>query len=81
MRSSRHLRGAVRVLGTLALSASLWLTLAATALARDGGEGTYGKTNDKVVTNVGFMLIIFFPLLVLTLSLIQAWLTRRKEHR
>ena len=49
-------------------------------MARDGGEGTYGKTDDKVITNVGFALIIFFPLLVLTLSLIQAWLTKRKEH-
>jgi len=65
---------------TLSLTAALWLALAATAIARDGGEGTYGKTDDKVITNVGFGLIIFFPLLVLTLSLIQAWLTKRKEH-
>jgi Na+-driven multidrug efflux pump len=65
---------------TLALTAALWLSLAATAIARDGGEGTYGKADDKVVTNFGFALIIFFPLLVLTLSLIQAWLNKRKEH-
>ena len=80
MRQRRNLRGARRALMTLAFTAALWLTLAATALARDGGEGTYGKTNDKVVTNAGFILIVFFPLLVLTLSLIQAWLTKRKQH-
>jgi hypothetical protein len=65
---------------TLVTTAALWLSLAATAMARDGGEGVYGKTNDKVVTNFGFALIIFFPLLVLTLSLIQSWLTKRKQH-
>ena len=27
----------------------------------DGGEGLYGETNDKVVTNAGFILIVFFP--------------------
>jgi hypothetical protein len=80
MRPRRQLCPALQALATLALSAVLWLSLAATAIARDGGEGTYGKTDDKVITNVGFALIIFFPLLVLTLSLIQAWLTKRKQH-
>jgi len=80
MRPGRNLRNVPRALLTLSLTAALWLALAATAIARDGGEGTYGKTDDKVITNVGFGLIIFFPLLVLTLSLIQAWLTKRKEH-
>ncbi len=80
MRPGRNLRNVPRALMTLSLTAALWLALAATAIARDGGEGTYGKTDDKVITNVGFGLIIFFPLLVLTLSLIQAWLTKRKEH-
>ena len=80
MTPKRDLRRVVRALTTIALTAGLWLALAATAIARDGGEGTYGKTDDKVITNVGFALIIFFPLLVLTLSLIQHWLTKRKEH-
>jgi hypothetical protein len=80
MRPGRNLRNVLRALMTVSLTAALWLALAATAIARDGGEGTYGKTDDKVVTNVGFALIVFFPLLVLTLSLIQAWLIKRKEH-
>jgi hypothetical protein len=58
--------------------------LAPTALARvghDGGQGTYGEADDKVVTNAGFILIIFFPLLVLLLSLLQGSLERRKARR
>jgi hypothetical protein len=73
-------RSAARAAITLALTAALWLSLTGLAFARDGGEGTYGKTNDKVVTNAGFILIVFFPLLILTLSLIQAWLSKRKER-
>jgi len=47
----------------------------------DGGEGTYGPANDKVVTNVGFLLIAGFPLLILVLTLIQSALERRKDRR
>jgi hypothetical protein len=47
----------------------------------DGGEGTYGETDDKVVTNAGFILIAFFPTLVLLLSLLQWRLDKRKEAR
>jgi hypothetical protein len=51
------------------------------ALAHDGGEGTYGPANDKVVTNAGFILIAFFPLFILLMSLLQSSLDRRKERR
>jgi hypothetical protein len=62
-------------LGTVLLS----LMLAAPALARpDGGEGLYGKTNDKIITNFGFGLMIGFTLLVTTLSVLQYLLERRK---
>jgi hypothetical protein len=57
------------------------LLLAPTALAHDGGEGWSGETNDKVVTNAGFILIAFFPLFVLVASLIQWRLDQRKERR
>ena len=49
--------------------------------AHDGGEGWYGETNDKVVTNAGFILIVFFPLFVLCMSLLQWRLDKRKERR
>jgi hypothetical protein len=50
-------------------------------MAEKGGEGLYGKTNDKVITNFGFGLIIFFILLVTGLSVGQHLLDRRKQRR
>jgi hypothetical protein len=59
-----------------------FLLLAPAALAQgDGGEGLWGETNDKVVTNAGFILIAAFPLLVFTLSMIQRSLDKRKDRR
>ena len=57
------------------------LALAAPAIAEKGGEGTYGKTDDKVITNFGFGLIIFFTTLVIALSVAQYLLERRKTRR
>jgi preprotein translocase subunit SecG len=55
--------------------------LAFAAEGHDGGEGLYGPTDDKVVTNAGFILIAGFPVLVLVLTLIQSALDRRKDRR
>ena len=55
--------------------------LAPAALAHDGGQGTYGEVDDKVTTNAGFIVIGFFPLLILLLSLLQWRLDKRKEAR
>ena len=55
--------------------------LAGAALAADGGEGTYGKANDKVITNFGFGLMIFFAVLVTGLSLVQHLLEKRKRPK
>jgi hypothetical protein len=55
--------------------------IAPAALAHDGGQGTYGETNDKVVTNAGFIVIGFFPLFILVMSLLQWRLEKRKESR
>ncbi|HEY1511491.1 MAG TPA: hypothetical protein VGF93_20955 [Solirubrobacteraceae bacterium] len=58
------------------------LTLAPDALARQtGGEGFYGQTTDKVITNAMFLTIIFFPTLILVFSLIQWRLDKRKHAR
>lgn len=62
------------------LLASL-LLLAPTALAHDAGMGTYGEADDKVVTNAGFIVIAFFPLLILLLSMLQWKLEKRKDRR
>jgi hypothetical protein len=71
----------VRILVASLLSAVLSLALAAPAIAGEGGEGLYGKTDDKVITNFGFGLIIFFVVVVTVLSLAQSWLGRRKGSR
>jgi putative copper export protein len=56
------------------------LVLAPAAMAADG-VGTYGRTDDKVVTFFAFGLIAFFAILVTVLSLIQIRLENRKERR
>jgi len=68
------------MLGTAA-ALLLSLALAAPAIAGKGGEGLYGKTNDKVITNFGFGLMILFTLLVIVLSVAQALLDRRKRSK
>jgi hypothetical protein len=55
--------------------------LAPVALAHDGGQGTYGEVNDKVTTNAGFIVIGFFPLFILVMSLLQWRLEKRKAAR
>jgi hypothetical protein len=66
---------------TAMLTLTIFLLSAPLALASDDGQGTYGPANDKVVTNAGFILIVFFPLFVLFASLLQGALDRRKERR
>ena len=65
---------------------TLWLLAlgASAALAypgKDGGEGTWGLTNDRVVTAAGFIIIAGFPVLILLLSLLQNRLEKRKDRR
>jgi hypothetical protein len=72
------------VLRTTLLTILAFALLAPAALAsegHDGGEGLWGETNDKVITNAGFVLIAGIPLLVLVLTLIQTALDRRKDRR
>ena len=63
------------------LAVTAVLVTAAPALAHDGGEGWWGETNDRVVTNFGFGLIIFFPLFIFLVSLLQWQLEKRKYRR
>jgi hypothetical protein len=70
-----------RLSTTTVLTLSALLVLAAPVLAHDGGEGTYGETNDRVVTNAGFILIIFFPLFIFVVSMVQWRLEVRKGRR
>jgi hypothetical protein len=70
-----------RLTTTLLLSISLLALLAPSALAQASGEGTYGSVSDKTVTSSAFIVIAFFPLLVLVVSLIQWRLEKRKDAK
>ena len=71
----------VRTVLTLIAALALSLVLAAPAMAAKGGEGLYGKTDDKVITNFGFGLMILFTVLVVGLSVAQSMLQKRKERK
>ena len=62
---------------------ALFALTAPVALAEghDGGEGLWGETDDKVITNAGFFLIAFFPLFIFTMSMLQGDLEKRKDRR
>lgn len=70
-----------RLTKTLLLSVSLLALTAPVAFAQASGEGTYGETDDKVVTNTAFIVIAFFPLFVLVVSLLQWRLEKRKDAK
>lgn len=73
----RSLHTALLTLTLIALSAPAALA----AEGHDGGEGLWGETSDKVITNAGFFLIAFFPLFIFTMSIIQGTLEKRKDRR
>ena len=70
-----------RLVATLATTLLALALLAPSALAFDNGQGTYGPANDKVVTAAGFIVIAFFPLFILLMSLLQWRLDKRKYAR
>src|SRR4051812_7578956 len=70
-------RTALLTLWLLALGAPAALA----APGHDGGNGTYGPADDKVVTLAGFILIFGIPLLILLLTLLQRALDKRKDRR
>jgi len=70
-----------RIIAALVSFSALLLATAPSALASNGGEGWYGESNDVVITNSMFLVIIFFPTIILILSLIQWRLDKRKHAR
>jgi hypothetical protein len=70
-------RTALLTIWLLALGAPAALA----APGQDGGNGTYGPADDKVVTMAGFILIFGIPLLILLLTLLQSSLEKRKDRR
>jgi hypothetical protein len=70
-----------RLTKTVLLTLTLLALYAPVALAQNSGEGLIGETDDKKVTNAGFILIAFFPLFILLMSLLQWRLDKRKEAK
>ncbi len=71
-----------RFITTLTTFTVALLVLAPDALARQtGGEGLYGQTTDKVITSAMFLVILFFPTVIIVFSLIQWRLEKRKHSR
>jgi uncharacterized membrane protein len=57
-------------------------TFAPAAFAHaNGGQGWFGETNDQQITNVMFGVIVLFPVLIATFSIIQWRLDKRKHAR
>jgi uncharacterized membrane protein len=72
----------LRVISLFISVVAALLVFAPGALAiTHGGEGLYGETNDVVITNMMFGIIVFFPVVIVVFSLIQAWLDHRKHAR
>jgi hypothetical protein len=59
----------MRLLGEIAL------------LATDNGEGLAGETDDRIITFFSLGVVVFFAVLVVLLSALQAHLDKRKEQR
>ena len=68
---------------SLTLFVGALLTFAPGALAdtANGGEGWFGETTDKSITDVMFLTIAFFPVVIIIFSLIQWRLDKRKHAR
>jgi len=49
--------------------------------ATDNGEGLVGETDDRIITFAALGVIVFFIVVVILLSALQARLEKRKEQR
>ena len=68
-----------RITGLALLAMTVFLVAASPAMAADG-VGLYGRTDDKVITFGAFIVMGFFVVLVVGLSLLQNRLETRKDR-
>jgi hypothetical protein len=71
----------MKALKTSLLTTWFLLAVPALALAHDGGQGWLGETDDKMITEAGFIIIAAFPALIMVISLVQNRLEKRKDAR
>jgi membrane protease YdiL (CAAX protease family) len=71
-----------RFIAALVSSAVVLLAVAPAAFARAyNGEGWYGETSDQTITYAMYLVIIFFPLIIIIFSVLQWRLDKRKHDR
>ena len=71
-----------RILTALFAFVVALLALAPSALAKAyGGEGWYGETTDRTITYAMYLVIIFFPTIIILFSVIQWRLDKRKHAK
>ena len=71
-----------RLIAALISFGVVLLAFAPTALARAyGGEGWYGESSDKTITYAMYLVIIFFPTIIVLFSVIQWRLDKRKHAK
>ena len=73
-----------RLIAALVMVSLTMLAAAPAALAQGqggAGQGIYGETSDKVISNAMFITIGFFPVVILIFSLVQWRLDKRKHDR
>ena len=73
-------RALISALSAFAITVVLSSAPAMAALKAEGGEGAYGKTDDVVITNFGFGLMLFFVTFVTVMSIGQHLLKKRKDR-
>jgi hypothetical protein len=78
---ARICAGMRRLLISFGSTLVFFLVFAPDTFAFSTGQGFWGPTDDKTITNFAFATIIFFVVLVLVLSLVQGSLERRKKAR
>ena len=71
-----------RLIAALISFGVVLLAFAPTALARAyGGEGWYGESSDKTITYAMYLVIIFFPTIIVIFSVLQWRLDKRKHAK
>jgi hypothetical protein len=71
-----------RLIAAFTTFSVLLLTFAPEAFAHahvHGGQGWYGETTDPVITNMMFIVIAFFPVVIITFSVMQ-WVFDKRRH-
>ena len=74
------MRRARLTIALLVFTIFLLATAPAAFATATGGQGWYGETSDKTITQAMFIVIAFFPAVIIVFSVIQ-WATGQAQAR